>query len=59
MNNYRIDIFRADEHYKIEFPEYWLARKFGDCVCSVSDVDSVYLLERISDGSFDITRKLK
>ncbi len=64
MNNYRIDIIRvlsdkSEVVYSIEFPEYYLAKMFAGVVVLEDDVKSVYLLERMSDGEFDATRKLK
>ena len=58
-NNYRVDIFYRDRHYKTEFAEYWLAKVFAEAVKNEADVKSVFMLERISDGSFDITEHIK
>lgn len=58
-NNYRIDVFmNTKTYYSVEFPEYWLALCFGNSVKQESGVSSVYLLERMSDDKFDITRKI-
>ena len=57
MNNYRVDLFCQDSkmtHYKIEFPERWLAKAFADAVKDDTAIKSVYLLERMSDGKFDV-----
>jgi hypothetical protein len=60
QNNYRVDIFfRAISHYKVEFPEYWLAKTFAEAVKDEDGVEGVYILERISDQSFDITKRIK
>ena len=60
MNNYRVDLFfRGIAHYRIEFPEYWLAKKFAESVKDEDGVEHVYLLERISDNTFDITKTIK
>jgi|GEM_PF-5821540 len=63
MNNYRIDIFLASGakrwDYKIEFPEFYLAKMFAERIAQETDVVSVFLLERISDNTFDVTRKIK
>lgn len=63
-NNYRVDVFRklidgSVVHYKIEFPEYWLAKTFADAMKCVDDVKNVFMLERMSDDKFDITRRIK
>lgn len=58
-NNYRIDVFFRKEHYKIEFPEYWLAMKFANAICDSDGVESVYLLERVTDKSFDVVRRVE
>ena len=60
MNNYRVDVSRrCDAHYKIEFPEWYLAKMFAERVSQEEDVTGVYILERISDKSFDISKKIK
>ena len=60
MNDYRVDVFTTTNmHYMTEFAEYWLAKVFANAVKEASDIESVYILERISDKSFDITRKIK
>lgn len=60
MNNYRVDVFTTtNTHYMTEFTEYWLAKVFANAVKDESDIQSVYMLERISDKSFDITRRIK
>lgn len=62
QNNYRVDLFYHEEHqkhYKTEFAEFWLAKVFAEAVKNESGVKSVFMLERISDGSFDITEKIK
>ena len=58
-NNYRVDIFFRGRHYKTEFAEYFLAKVFAEAVKNETDVKSVFMLERISDGSFDITDQIK
>nr|DAG76641.1 MAG TPA: hypothetical protein [Caudoviricetes sp.] len=60
MNNYRVDVFTTtNTHYMTEFAEYWLAKVFANAVKDESGIQSVYMLERISDKSFDITRRIK
>ena len=59
MNNYRVDIFFRDRHYKTEFAEFWLAKVFAEAVKNEEGVKSVFMLERVSDGSFDITEQIK
>ena len=63
-NNYRVDIFRklidnSITHYQVEFPEYYLSKIFANAILNASDIESIYILERISDNSFDITEKIK
>ena len=63
--NYRVDVFfknyitGGEKNYTVEFPEFWLARKYIQALQDDKDIVNIYLLERISDGSFDITRKFK
>lgn len=57
--NYRIDVFFRKQHYKIEFPEYWMAMKFANAICDSDGVESVYLLERVTDKSFDVVRMVE
>ena len=56
-NNYRIDVFYRCKHHKIEFPEHWLAVTAGRAIARDEET-SVYLLERISDNSFDVVKQL-
>lgn len=63
-NNYRVDMFRnpidgSEEHYIIEFPEYWLAKIFADAVKCAEDVKSVFMLKRVVDDKFDVTEQIK
>ena len=48
-----------EKRYTVEFPEFWLAMKYVEALQDNEDIIKIYLLERISDGSFDITRKFK
>lgn len=60
MNNYRVDVFRdCGAHYKIEFPEHYLSKMFAERIAEDSDVQSVFMLERISDNSFDVVKRIK
>lgn len=59
MNNYRVDVFSNGNHSMVEFPEYWLAKLFADSAAQDDRIESVYMLERISDRSFDITKRIK
>ena len=60
MNNYRVDVFRdCGAHYKIEFPEHYISKMFAERIAEDFDVQSVYMLERISDNSFDVVKKIK
>ena len=64
-NNYRVDVFYKPEksttvyHYPVEFPEYWLAKVYADAIKCECDVETVYLLERMSDNAFDIFEVIK
>lgn len=59
-NNYRVDIFfRGIAHYQIEFPEFWLARHFAESIKAADGVTGVYLLQRMTDNSFDITHQFR
>jgi hypothetical protein len=59
-NNYRIDLFfRKHNHYQIEFPEYWLAKAFADAIKNEDEVTGVFLLQRLSTDSFDVTEQIK
>lgn len=57
--NYRVDVFYGTGvetvHYTTEFEQYWLAKSFAKAVVNEPNVCSVYMLERMSDGRFDIT----
>lgn len=57
INNYRIDVFFRGQHYKMEFPEYWLAITAGKAIAEDEEA-KVYLLERMGDNSFDVTKTL-
>lgn len=57
--DYRVDISFRGEVYKVEFPEYWLALRYTEIIQKEKEVESVYILERMSDDEFDITRKIK
>ncbi len=63
--NYRVDIsFRnsimsENKLYMVEFPEFWIAEKYAKAIQDDENIKKIYLLERISDGSFDITRCYK
>lgn len=67
MNNYRVDIFEEVNgeqlHTMQELPEFWLAKALSLQLAENPDrypgVKSVYILERMSDGAFDVTRKVK
>lgn len=60
MNNYRVDVYREDiAQYKIEFPEYYLGLMFAETVAHEEDVTGVYIYEKMSDGSFRVTRRIK
>lgn len=60
MKNYRVDVFyKGLAHYMTEFDEYWLAKVFAEAISNEEGVENVYMLERISDKSFDITKKIK
>lgn len=60
MKNYRVDVFfRGIAHYKTEFEEYWLAKVFAEAVKDEEGVESVYILQRMSDTKFDITKRIK
>lgn len=59
-NNYRVDVFLAHNVHSVsEFAEYWLAKVYAEAVKDHSGVMSVYMLERVSDNAFDITRRIK
>lgn len=61
--NYRVDIFfEYSTHikkYEVYYPEFWMAKKFADMLKNESNLISMYILERASDGEFDITRTIK
>lgn len=59
MNNYRVDIFFRDNHYMVEFPEYWLAKTYARAVSNEKDVVCIFMLERITDTAFEITERIK
>lgn len=61
--NYRVDVLfknlDCEKNYTVEFPEFWLAKKYAEALQDDKKIVNIFLLERISDGSFDITRKFK
>lgn len=57
INNYGIDVFFRGQHYKIEFPQYWLAMAAGKAIAEDEEA-IVFLLERISDNSFDVIKEV-
>ena len=63
--NYRVNVLFKnhltgwEKRYTVEFPEFWLAMKYIEALQDNEDIVKIYLLERISDGSFDITRRFK
>lgn len=63
--NYRVDVFflnhitGEEKLYTVEFPEFWLAKKYAEAIQYDKDITNIYLLERMSDDNFDITRKFK
>lgn len=56
---FRNPIDGSEEHYIIEFPEYWLAKIFADAVKCAEDVKSVFMLKRVVDDKFDVTEQIK
>lgn len=61
--NYRVNVLfknlGCEKRYTVEFPEFWLAMKYVEALQDDKRIVKIFLLERISDGSFDITRKFK
>lgn len=53
INNYRVDVFFRGQHYKIEFPEYWLAKEAAKAYANDKEA-RVFLLIKDSIGGFDV-----
>lgn len=63
-NNYRVDVFRklidgSVVHYKIKFPEYWLAKTFADAIKCADGVKNVFILKRLIDDKSDVKEEIK
>lgn len=61
--NYRVDLFfeysTYIKKYEVYYPEFWIAKKFTESLKNEKNLISMYILERASDGEFDITKTIK
>lgn len=61
--NYRVDLFfeysTYIKKYEVYYPEFWMATNFANSLKNEDNLINLYILERASDGEFDITRMIK
>ena len=63
--NYRVIVlFKShitgeEKLYTVEFPEFWLAKKYAESLQDDESIIGIYLSVRTSDDNFDIIRRYK